>query len=145
MTMTALNALTVFVMLCMVLLVAGTIADNWPSRDRVEAWLDRYHWRMTRIWADAAEENRDFGPEAEPSILKRGARAWDLYWRIDRALRFVRIAYPHPSQCESCGRICDTSHMTIHDGQWEVCPTCENESTRTRTVFWIMRDLANRY
>jgi hypothetical protein len=143
--MYALNVLTVFVMLSMTILVAGTIADKWPSRRAVETWLDGYFSRaVLTIWANAAEENRDFGPDADPATLKRGERAERLYWRVERTLRRLGIAYPNPSVCESCGLVWSASDMTIHEGQWEVCPDCENESTRQRTLFWLLRDHAKR-
>lgn len=143
--MYALNALVMFTLICGMFLLTGSIADRWPTRRDVENWLDRYFDRaVLTIWADAAEEKRDFGPEADPAVLKRGERAERLYWLVERTLRRLRIAYPDPSYCESCGLVWSASDMTIHDGQFEVCPDCENESTRKRTLFWMLRDHAKR-
>ena len=118
--MYALNALTVFVMLCMAVLALGVIADNWPSRQRVEKWLEARFDAALKVDSDA--------------IL-----TWHL--RMDRFLRFVRIANPRPDVCEDCGTVWDASRMTIHNGQFSICPDCEEESAYRREMLRAAREI----
>jgi hypothetical protein len=119
------NALIVLLLLCSVFVVIGVIADNWPSRQTVETWLDARFDRVIDRWADYAEDVRDgLVDKCDPDAI-RSDRAVDRYWALDRLLRRLGIAHPDPSTCESCGRIWSASDMTLHADQYEVCPPCQ--------------------